>query len=398
MRITIIPIQIYLLYLVCTSLVEYSNCTENNGIVNTITEQINMEKRLRTSFNELFKTYRNDSLFYKDYFMYACEDRCMGGYDNGLVAAFLLAVLSERRFVIHPQHGLPFYNEIYDTQNVEWKMTTDTLYNKSVDLVFKPGREKYRTNTDYQVIKKRLCEIDFELHFTSDVMILSGNEDIIIDLRRHPRTSCKIPWLFQTHVPDFIRLLHNGLFRLKDRTQNMITAELIEKVGDNKLTCFVGYQKNVQLNSVVNYLNSKFGNNYKLYVSSENDYFDGAKLRESSFVKSKLVHFDGRRILEETMKYSKRNVSADQNTLLHVIEVHILKFCEVLILADNTYDLLPSHLRRNDDNLYCYRHGIIFPCIRELISGTFRNKNNIPEPIDMMYFCSKNNTSCITEI
>lgn len=282
-----------------------------------------MEDKLASMFEELFKNYTAAS--YPGTFMYICDKNCISQskYVSGLTSAFLIAVLSERKFSVFPNKNTPFYG-FYNEAGCKWKTNMEQLQNKSRSPMIPSSRSKERYRSDLHIISERLSKMDFDLHFKADIVHLDGNHDYILDLRRHSSTVIKLPWLFKTHAADLIRLVHNGLFPLPTSVRNFIKNEMITKVGDNKLACFYGNNNdNYQLKSIFEFINKNFYNGYKFYINIDKKFSGISKTVYQNIIENRI------RIGWTEMYRNITQIDGDKETgngmFCNVLEVHVLK-------------------------------------------------------------------------
>jgi hypothetical protein len=252
------------------------------------------------------------------------------------------------------------------------------------------SRSKHRRKTELFLVERDLNKLDFESSFKEDIIYHYGNEDWILDLRRHPKAAEKMPWLFRTHSSDIVRLVHNGLFRVPEVAQ-IIKVELKRQVNADKLVCFSGNEDDdYELQTFLDF-NDKmmFNNKSKIYINGVSDLYSQLKASIPR-LGQQLVKINIKSIYEQFSGIGERN-----KRLLHqLLNIQVFKVCDVLVLSENPSGILAAQLRRDESNLYCYRDGTIFPCLRSLISRSFRDVANKPEYIDSKHFCTLSPKDC----
>lgn len=149
----------------------------------------------------------------------------------------------------------------------------------------------------------------------------------------------------------------------------MINTELIQKLEDNQLVCFHGNDKKYkfQTNSFLEFARNVRCNGTMYYISGSDKLGEFVDTYRPE-INNKLVRIN-KRLVYGRMAGQKQN--ANQKNIIHLIDLHVLKLCQTLITSDCPIGVLAARLRRREDNLYCYCDGVIFPCTRGLISGSF---------------------------
>lgn len=351
-----------------------------------------MERQLKETFETLFQAYIAEYESNTNSFMYVCDTSCTGRDEYGLTSAFLLAVLSERKFTIYPNKNTLFY-KFYDHAVYNWKIdaTDNTNITKASFLTTSLNRQTFLA--ELHVIEKNLGTMDFEEHFEDDVIFLSEDYNWIQDLRRHSNSRKKMPWLHKTCGCDVIRLVYNGLFQLPETIHDTIASVLIKEVDANKLICFHGNVKGtVEMEGLLVYINRKYKTGYRLYIggNTTQKLLAVTLQANSTDLGTLLIQVDIGHMYSKVQKL----IDNDSKQLENVLHIHILKLCDILIVSESPTGILAAHLRRSGDDIFCYRNGVIFPCTRELIAGSFRDKSHVPESVDMFYLCDQPDSLC----
>ena len=348
-----------------------------------------MEDSLRKTFNQLFVNYMQKSISVPKSFIYICDEECMNSmYGYGLTSAFLIAVLSDRRFFIYPNKNSPFYR-FYDQNQYHWKRNATSLKNRRNILMVPRSFNKHRQKTDLFIVERDLFKMDFDSLFKEDIVYHYGNEDWVLDLRRHPKTHIEFPWLYQAHASDVVRLIHNGLFRVP-KVAGIIHTELIKQVGGDNLVCFSGNMEDkYQLHGFLDFFVKRFKNESKMYVSGVHN-AHAYIMTYMSELDQQLVEIGNKEIHKHFEEYGMQNRRLNQ----HLIDIQVLQLCHVLVLSENPSGILAAQLRREESHIYCYRNSLIFPCTRRLLARSFNDVNNQPEHIDAKYFCKLSPTDC----
>lgn len=346
--------------------------------------QMKMETVLAQSFDKLFGNFTKATEVYTKRIIYICDRKCSAenAHEYGLTSAFLLSVLSERKFVVKTALDYSLY-DFYKERNYTWKLNVSDATNIPGQMILSQSANQKTYLTDLHLLEGKLHKMDFEAKFKRESVTLSSNHNWIPDLRRHSRTMDKMPWLFKTHACDVNRLVHFGLFRVPNYVRDNINSQILDKIGDNKLICFHGNAKEqIKTYEILNFLVAKYHSSvFKIYVSNVNSkaYFDIKDNIENKLNK-RVVQFNTDKIYQRVKqeKHSREDFKKFQN----ILDVYILVMCDVLITMESPNGILAAHLRRNSEGLFCYRKGMIFPCTRELIAGSFRDFEHVPVSLD----------------
>jgi hypothetical protein len=244
--------------------------------------------------------------------------------------------------------------------------------------------------TDLHILEGELQKINFNQAFDRPFMTLTGNQNWIQDIRRHRQSYTKMPWLFRMHACDVNRLVHLGLFRIPQSIKDMLHSHLIEKVGDNRLICFSGQANtDIKTNGVLDFIESNYNySGYKIYRVNKHSE-DSFEKRVNDVIDNNEaymhIEFDKLYKAVEDETESPKTLKA----FINMVDIYILSICDVLITAESSTGILAAHLRRNSSGLFCLRDGVVFPCTRELIAGSFRDQENAPVHLDKRYYMLK---------
>ena len=362
----------------------------NHSIARAIEIQNILENSIVKTFNKFFNEFKNSSSVYKQSIIYMCDQSCThkNAYEYGLSSAFLLSVLSDRKFSVLSARVF----DLYEERGYKWKVNLPEILNKPGGMIFSPAANQIRAMTDLHILEADLQKKNFAEAFDRDFMTLTGNRNWIQDLRRNRHCYEKMPWLFKMHACDVNRLLHFGLFRIPQSIKTVLHSHLIKKIGTDRLICFNG-QANADLstNGVLDFIIANYNHSaYKIYrvnkASKERPENDN---NAESDKHSDDVHIDFDNLYEEAKVGEE---SAEKlKAFINIVDIYVLSLCNVLITAESPTGILATHLRRDSGGLFCLRNGLVFPCTRELIAGSFRDQENVPVHLDQRYYMLKRN-------
>lgn len=359
---------------------------EDQGILDTIKQYEKMEKHLQNSFDKLFHNFTTSSIKYKQKIVYTCNNACLenNDYEFGLTSAFLISVMAEKRFTVLSTTSYSMFH-FYGERGYNWKLNKADINGKTGQLFFKQFPDQILQQTEKHLTEKDLIKMDFSLQPNKDFIMISGENNWILDLRRNPLSTHKLPWLYNAHACDVNRLVHAGLLQTPQNFHKNLTTLLENKVGRNNLICIHTNEKEiVKKSTVVDFLKRIMDGNsrHKIFLSNidSKEFFD-EKVPADKYFEDHVIHVDVD-TLYEAMKYSD-NAHHNFARFRNFVNTHILKLCDVLVTSESAIGIFAAHLRINSDMLFCYSDGLIHRCTRELIAGSFRKRTSDLRPMDL---------------
>lgn len=287
------------------------------------------------------------------------SDTCggLGDRQRGLASAFLLALLTNRRFVIEMDSPCPLENFL-EPNTYDWTMCKSFL-------------EKYKRisykQLDYIDTSKAIVNVlrnsDIVSEWQETVIGIHINDNVIEHIRRHNYTRSRLNWLLDTSNVEAFRLVLNTLFKPKKLIVQDLKHIHMEKVRDKHLVCAhirIGRNPSnpidAKLDSAVENDSDIFSffkmysdRKYVIYIASDSDDLKKKAVNSLENVISidfTLVHVD---------KVKKIDVvEACNGFYMALLEQYLLSTCDTLLLTRSNFGRNAAYLRGSSDNLFLY--------------------------------------------
>ena len=291
-----------------------------------------------------------------NFLVYDClqNDRCKGWGDRqrGIVSVYLLAQLTNRRFVL-----------IHERPCSLLKFLAPSSYNWTYCLDYVLSRPESHTQRFTQFNKRiefqnRISESDFKLVFYKQVVFIKTNQFWIDAVLAHKRSADNVAWAIGKTKAEIFKQVLSTLFKPHDVLNDEINKYL-ENVNERQtLVCShirVGENPSMPRDKKRRYPNvelifqflEKFDNQseYVLYVASDSEQTrERAKrtFNNSFTVDLPIVHVD---------RYvSKRN--ACQGLFTALLEQYLLSKCDIVLLTHGGFGKIATYMSKKQQRVF----------------------------------------------
>ncbi|KAL4228056.1 hypothetical protein ACF0H5_013492 [Mactra antiquata] len=308
----------------------------------------------------------------KKLLVYTCNERCGGWGDRqkGIVSAFLLALLSNRTFVIDLQVPCDVNNFI-DPNMYDWtkcreyvntipENDTETVFiGKIASLIAPLKQENYTDSWNKTVI----------------IVKISAYERIMNALRKNPIADKQIPWLKEYTNIEILNLMLRYLLVPKITLHQHLKSYInVSTQGRKKLVCghiriginpsnplddslgdeyFTRPRQNAVFTTLKQYSDPS---KYVVYLATDSDEVrNHAKSILPNYINldRKIVHVD---------KHSYVNSTESCNGLYTVLfEQYLLTKCDYLVLTRSNFGANAAYIRGHSKGLFLYYQGRVEP-------------------------------------
>ncbi|XP_071098247.1 uncharacterized protein [Haliotis cracherodii] len=301
----------------------------------------------------------------KRYIVHLCDSTraCAGWGDRqrGVVAAYLLAIVTNRVFVLNMTSPCPVRNFL-KPHKYHWEIPDSELAGKSAITVGGVRATDYHKVARFQ---------DFNKIYNYDVIYLRSNSDLLNIIKSNPLYKKKIPDWAKTYRH---RAFKNGWEKLMTPTNHMtkrLNALLkgVDLLKQGDLVCaHVRIGKNAQLtndspnrNSIESvdalwdFLAPYVKNATRMFIAT--DSMEVRALARKRFGKKTLdsggtiIHIDRQR----------KSGSACDGFETAILEQLILTKCHVLVVSASNFSIRGAFLRGTNDKLFMFRNATITP-------------------------------------
>ena len=292
------------------------------------------------------------------FLVYKCKSMCggMGDRQNGMTSAFLLALLTNRTFIIDMPNPCDvnqfLYANVYD-----WQKCRDKIKRKHMKVLSFMDRNAEK-------FKNRIPHTNFDQLWTDEVIYVQTNVYFVEAVRRHPLVDERIPWLNNRIREDILGHILGVLFRVKENILNGAVEFAQNYINGKELVCaHVRCGRNPSIpndgmkdksapnvHKILSFLKSyEDGNKYTVYVASdsENVRQECRKMVRNCVVSNRTIfHIDRSRV-------SSRKTACDGFSTV-IFEQLILSRCDVLLLTRSNFGAMAAYERGRSENLFLY--------------------------------------------
>ncbi|XP_045178206.2 uncharacterized protein LOC123538301 isoform X2 [Mercenaria mercenaria] len=309
------------------------------------------------------------------YLVYKCDSSSLcGGWgdrQNGIVSSFLLALLTNRTFIIDMTN--PCKLENFLLSNVyNWSICRD--YMRTLP-------KKNFTSFNYVVGSRKFLnqikDFNFDRNWTAQVIGLRFNAymRVIDQIRQHKQAKARLNWLLNSTNEEVIHRVLHTLFqpnqRLLDDAVKLNTNRIHDKhlvcshirkgknpsiPGDNKLPR--GTPNETLIFDFLKQYNDD--RKYAIYIATDSD--EVRRLAEESIksyinINRTIVHVDR---LGKLKKYKEESCEGFYTV---IFEQFMLSLCDTLVLTRSNFGGIAAYIRGISDNLFLYNQktDIILP-------------------------------------
>lgn len=281
----------------------------------------------------------------------------LGDRQRGLASGFLLALLTNRRFVIEMDTPCPLENFL-EPNTYDWTMCKSFLkkYKRT------SYKQLYYIDSPKEIVKV-LQNSDIESEWKETVIGMHINDNVIEHIRRHNYTRSRLNWLLDTSNVEAFRLVLNTLFKPRELIMQDLKHIHMEKVRDKHLVCAhirIGRNPSnpvdAKLDSavendsdIISFFKMYSDRKYVIYIASDSVDFKKkatTSLENVMSIDFTLVHVD---------KVKKIDVVEACNGLYTaLLEQYLLSTCDTLLLTRSNFGRNAAYLRGTSDNLFLY--------------------------------------------
>ncbi|XP_046570557.1 uncharacterized protein LOC124278827 [Haliotis rubra] len=334
------------------------------------------------------------------YIIYTCDGTfyCGGWADRlkGVVAAYLLANATNRKFGIHMTVPCDISNYLLPNL-IDWRIDVSKLGNDSTSFFMGMSDAVFMKNTELMKLENT---------FPHRVTYFAFNLDIVPHLRRNVLYSDNFKWMVGMKNHEVFSHVYKTLFRLSPALEEKLQEFNMKLPLGSSLKCaqirlgrnpsnlndtevrgsyydvrlvwdfFRGFHSGQgSLEHSHSDHHHHHGNhhhhhgnhhhhhhhsnneNFKIFVTSDSEQVraDAAKYFPDLTVDlpGPLVHIERSTKVKEEMCGGFSKVILDQI---------VLASCETLIIGQSGFGEISSYLRGSDSNLYCFRHSALYRC------------------------------------
>lgn len=280
-----------------------------------------------------------------------------GDRQRGIVTAFLLALLTNRVFVIKMDVPCSL-DKILDPNAYDWNVCNSFLSNR------RNRHYKQILCIDNQLqVYNALYNADIDSEWHEQVIGIHININLIELVRKHRYTKLRMKWLQNTSNEDTFRLVLNTLFKPTENMMRDLYRISQDKILGKRLVC--GHIRMGKNPSVPKDFTLKFGSPndsailsfLKLYDNRKNVIYiatdsDGIKrkavesLNNVLLTQFNIVHVDIRSDNDPSL--------ACGGFYMAVLEQYLLSSCDTLLLTRSSFGCNAAYLRGRSDNLFLY--------------------------------------------
>ncbi|XP_045178046.2 uncharacterized protein LOC123538143 [Mercenaria mercenaria] len=299
------------------------------------------------------------------FLVFKCDSSSLCGgladRQKGIVSSFLLALLTNRTFVVDMTTPCELNNFLL-SNIYNWSMCTDFLKTvpktNFIELKYVNGNTKKFLN--------QVESFNFDRNWTKQVVVLRLNAYAIDGIRQHKQARTRLKWLMNITNEEAIHLVLHTLFKpnqrlLKDAVQfydNKILGRHLVcshiRIGKNPSIPEDGTRPRGYSNETVIFdFLEKYDDvrKYVIYIASDSeDIKRHAETRFKSYIKihRTIVHVDR---LGKLKRFTKE---ACEGLYTALLEQSILTLCDTLLLTRSGFGTMAAYLRGTSDNLFLF--------------------------------------------
>ncbi|XP_067672094.1 uncharacterized protein [Haliotis asinina] len=297
---------------------------------------------------------------HKRYLIYLCDDmRSCGGWGDrqrGMVAAYLLAVVTGRQFGINMSYPCDI-KMFYVPNMVNWYVLVKDIRGLNWEIVDWMDNRKDEVDV----------ESDFNIQHPSDVIFLKTNQDIINRIRRSRRYGRNIPKtlkdksrakVFQTVWENLMKKsfhfeerLDRFMSRVPEKT-DLVCAHVRMRKNPNMLSDASQINALSSVDTLWRFL-SKFKNTSRIFVAS-----DSVEVRNSArkWFGDREIDTDGVVLHIDRQGHAS---SACIGLEMALLDQAILSLCKVLVVSTSNFSIRGAMMSKLKQKLYMFENGTI---------------------------------------
>ena len=292
-------------------------------------------------------------------FMCLKKQECKGWGDRqkGIISTFLLALLTNRSFVIMNNEPCELSNFL---EPISYNWTNCFEYITTVPKSKTQTLEYYNW---YDSFQKSIPQTNFDAVLTKQVTFIRTNQIWIRAILAHPKAKDNIPWALGKTDREINKLVLVRLFRPRDALEQEIKTYMDKVRESQQLVCShirIGRNPTIphdtkrrdrtNVTSIFMFLKRfDIPSRYVIYVAS-----DSQKVRKSvagNFTSSFTV---GLPIVHLSRYYGKSVHIACQGFHALLLEQYILSKCDILILTRSGFGKMAANMSEKFQELYIF--------------------------------------------
>ncbi|XP_060607954.1 uncharacterized protein LOC132760075 [Ruditapes philippinarum] len=333
----------------------------------------------QTLNNDVLQNIKVSNITYckkQRFLVYKCDSSMLcGGWGDrqkGIVSTFLMAILTNRVFVIDMDKPCKLDNillpNIYD-----WSL----CYN-FVKTVSKRNIIQLSYTDNLVKVKETLQSSDFNRTWPKQVVALTVNSYAIDEVRKHKLAKTRLKWLLNITNEKAIHLVLHTLFKPGEKILNDASEFYDKHVQGKQLIC-----SHIRMGR-----NPSIPSDAILKVSNETMLFQFLKYFEEEVQNAIYVATDSKEIKQLARKNIKSYININR-TIVHVdrlgkfkdiksescqgfataiLEQFILSLCDILLITKSGFGTMAAYIRGLDDNLF-----IFHPKTRTIVKSNLVN-------------------------
>jgi hypothetical protein len=307
---------------------------------------------------------------YKQFLIYKCSKQLCGGLgdrERGIVSSFLLALLTNRTFVIYMTKPCELENFI-DPFFYNW-----TKCKKFIETV-----QPENISEHYHICGQRLDSfytnlpnMNFKEVWTHQIVIMHMNvyNHLMNNIKLHKDIQRQMNWIINMTNPEIVHLVLHTLFKPKKRLNERLFELVKNNLNGRHLVCsHIRIGKNPSIPGDLNLSEGKpntqtiysflkrFKNpqKYALYIASDSNEVRHdimSNFKNAFNVNRTIVHVD-------RLKNVYKTTNVCEGLFTALLEQQMLSLCDTLLITRSNFGTIAAYMRGSSENLFLYQTDI----------------------------------------
>lgn len=295
--------------------------------------------------------------------VYKCETCCCGGWGDrlkGIISTFLLAILTDRVFVIDMKQPCDL-DSILDYNVYDWS-------------ICKSFARSHGTTRTVDITKPRnklvpdLSKEDFDDTWTEKVIGLKIRVYVIEEIKMHQYVSDRLEWIKNMSSDEIAHILMNTLFKegnglLKSKDKMLQSSGLRRKLAcahirigrnpsnpNDKMTDNGIYKK--EITTIFSFLERYAQDSrFSVYIATDSDSVKrlARNIHHLLLLNRSIVHID----LPNEERFSS---VVCEGLFTALLEHYLLASCDILVLTRSNFGTTAAYMRGTDKGLFVLSH------------------------------------------
>jgi len=297
-----------------------------------------------------------------NYLVYTCDKKCGGLADRqkGMVGAYLLALLTDRKFVIdmtYPCEMEQFWipNEYNWLECKEYALSVPDNEVEEFRWFGKIQRKFMNNMNPYTVFQKKVVKLEINWYVYAYI------QKTLLKKKNVP----ELQWLVGATGEEIMTKMLKYLFRTVDRSNEEIRNFYAQHVQHRQLVC--GHIRYGMNHTDANFDRTRKGRANSSIILSyiKEHYSDTSKYTVYIAADLDVIRAQAAKELPNYVNFNKTIVHVDKLGLSHdegcegfyfaVLEQDVLSMCDVLIISKSAYSQMAVYRREKEGNLYYYK-------------------------------------------